>query len=150
MEERYISSPRPLFGDKSTIDGRIKNKRFEMGSKSNGVILDITKEGLYFNGYYAGLQQPTRYANLMEPGFISWEDLDKAKKLLEKAPEKKKRKRKARKKKEEPEIVEVEDEVTEEYLENLPVVTLAGRQYYIDPDRRERRMVANPSKVVKF
>jgi hypothetical protein len=152
MYDGYISSPRPLFGDKATIDGRTKRKRLEVGSKSAGVVIDITAEGLYFNGWYLGFNNDTKFASTSEPGFISWENLEKAKKLLEKSPanKTKERKKRGKKKKLEEEIVEIEDEVTEDYLRDLPIVTLAGRQFYIDADKRERREVNNPNKAVKF
>lgn len=144
MDDRHIPSPRPFFGPKSTIDGRVKRKRLELGTRNAGVILDITVEGIYFNGWYLGFDsREVKFSSMMEPGFISWKNLEKAKKLLEAAPPKK-----TRKKKEKP--IEKEDEVTEEYLATLPIVTLAGYKFYIDADRRERRMVDKPNRVTKF
>ncbi len=147
MEERYIANPRPMFDERSTIKEE-KRKRLEVGSKSAGVILDMTKDGLYFNGYYSGFHSDARYSNIREPGFISWENLEKAKKLLDRSEEKKEKKR-GRKRKEKP--VEVtEEEVDQKYLDKLPIVTIAGKKYYIDPERRERRSVETPNVVTSF
>jgi hypothetical protein len=74
---------------------------------------------------------------MRKPIFISWKDLEKIKNSFSK--------RKKNKFKE-----FTDDNPDEEYLKGLPVVELNGTPCYIDPDRRERRLVCDPTKVVKF
>jgi hypothetical protein len=137
-----IPSPRIPFDETKSVLKKTKvKKRIEVGSKNAGVILDITDEGLYINGYYVDHTTDSKYASLLEPGFISWKNLEKAKTMLG-ASTKKSKKKKA------PE--EVEDVVSEEYLKTLPIVTIYDKQYYVDPDKGERRSVRNPNMVVKF
>lgn len=143
----YISSPRPMFDKdndpKKEIKSRKKSQRLECGSQSGGVVLEITKEGIYFNGYYLGFRKdPPKFACLNKPGFISWEDIDKAKEKLNKKP------RKGRKKK--VNDADFTDQPSQEYLDGLPQVTLGGIKYYIDAERRERRAIDKPNKVFKF
>jgi hypothetical protein len=143
----YISIPRPTYDKdndpKSEVRPKRKSQRLECGSQSGGVILEITKKGIYFNGYYLGFHKnPPKFACLNKPGFISWEDIEKAKIKLER-----KTKKRHKKKVEEADFMDVP---SQEYLDSLPQVTLGNAKYYIDADRRERRAVNNPGKVFKF
>ena len=131
---RYISNPRPLFDDVKKVK---KSKRLSMGSTTAGIIMDIDKEGIYFNGYYQGINRPTKYAVMSSPGFIAWEELDKIRNILNSK----------KKKKNDPDFI---DNPPEEYLKTLPIVTLNGMKYYIDTDRKERRLVERPQNVFKF
>jgi len=113
-----------------------------MGGTSAGVVMDVTKKGLSINGYYCGnTSREVKYANVRDPVFVSWEDLEKARAAVLRP----KRKRTA--KAITPDRI---DEPDKKYLEGLPQVTINGAKYYIDADRRERRAVKNPKQVFKF
>jgi len=139
-----VEMPRPPYDEDAILDSKTKKKRLSMGSKTAGVIFDVTKKGIYFNGYYRGIRENNFHACIREPGFISWEDLDKIKESFDKV---KKPRKKGEKREKEPDI---KDTPSDEYLATLPRVTLNGAQYYIDADRRERRLVARPYNVFKF
>jgi len=74
---------------------------------------------------------------------VPWLEVDKLKESLLR-----KRKKKVVVKDRMPDVVE--EEINDDYLETLPIVTLNGMKFYIDADRRERRPVSNPSHVFKF
>jgi hypothetical protein len=135
----YIASPRPLWSEPD-IDETCRS--VTIGGNSGGIKLYMNKKGLYINGYYAGLTEGLKYANTRDFLFISWEDFDKLrseamrgkpapKEIVERKPDK----------------IEKPDE---EYLENLPIVTLNGMKFYIDLKRQERRPVDAPERVFNF
>ena len=128
-----MSNPRPLY----KADEIAKNvKRFSMGGTSAGVIMDATKEGILINGYYRSQHNDdVIYANVREPVFISWQEFAKIKATV------------LNPKGLEPDRI---DSPNEEYLKQLPKVTINGTKYYIDGERRERRSVKNPSQVFTF
>lgn len=140
MKEKYISSPRPMFEDVAA-DARGRRSLI-LGGKVSGVVAVVTKTGILLNGYYQGFTEDKRFACMREFVEISWEELEKIKSvcLRGKAPEK--------------EVVEEPDEFDEspdqEYLDSLPQVTMAGRKFYLDIERRERRPVDFPKQVFKF
>lgn len=139
-KSEYMDSPRHLFKDTEfDKDSTKKKRRLMIGSKSNGVYIDITKEGLYLNGYYKGFREDdTRYTNLREPMFISWEDIEKEKNKLTKTHKN-------------PLVPDREEIVVDsEYLKKLPLVTINGIKYYIDAECRERRTERNPRQVFKW
>ena len=138
-EERYISSPRPMFT--SDLEAEPPGKKYVvLGSGQAGIVLRVSKKGLEFNGYYAGIHDRVKYANLREYIFITWKELDKLKASLYKP---KKRKKKARK----PDEVE---EAAGDYLETLPVVTMNGKKYYLDEPNKQLRPLDNPQAVYNF
>jgi hypothetical protein len=128
-----MSNPRPFYKS----DDIAKNvKRFSMGGTTAGVVMDISKEGIEINGYYRSqYNEDIIYGNIREPVFISWDEFDKAKAMVFNPGGA---------------VPDMIDEPDEKYLESLPIVTLNGKRYYIDGDRRERRSVKNPSQVFKF
>lgn len=141
MEDRYISSPRPIFKEEELDETRTK-RIITLGSNNAGIVVKVTKKGIEFNGYYAGLQEPKKYANMREFVQVSWDDFDKLREaVFRRRPVKKK-------------VVEREpdylDKPDKKYLATLPQVTLNGKKYYIDMDRQERRPVDNPDQVFNF
>ncbi|TET59669.1 MAG: hypothetical protein E3J47_08275 [Candidatus Stahlbacteria bacterium] len=132
----YISSPRPIFHDIEEKDSTII-----IGGITSGIVVRITKKGLEINGYYAGLTDQVKFANMKEFTRISWEDLNKMK---VEASEGRKKKQTPKKRK------CVIDKPDKKYLEKLPVVTLNGVKYYMDMERKERRPVKSPEKVYSF
>ena len=102
------------------------------------MVIDITKEGLELNAYYTGFSEDVRFSVIRQPVVIPWEEVEKIKGRLQKTTRKKAIKDR------------IEDEVDPEYLKTLPVVTINGRRYYIDPVRRERRAVERPEEVWRF
>ena len=141
MEDRYISSPRPLWKDE---EGETRTRRImTLGSITGGIVVKVTKKGVFFNGYYAGLQEPKKYANMMEFVFVAWDDFDKMREAVFR--------RKPVTKKvvvRDPDFID--DKPDQKYLDTLPKVTLNGKKYYIDMDRQERRPVDNPGQVFNF
>jgi len=136
----YIASPRPIFREIEEKDSTIT-----IGGITSGIVVRVNKKGLNINGYYAGLTNRVKYANMREFTFISWEDLDK---MRAEAFEKKKKKQTPKKRK--VGAVPVIDKPDKERLKKLPIVTLNGKKYYIDMDRKERRPVDSPEKVYSF
>jgi hypothetical protein len=139
-----IESPRPFYYYE---DENPKGKRsIVLGTRTSGIQILVTKEGLEFNGYYAGFRENTKYATMRGFCLISWEDLAILKESLNQRT----------KRKQENVIMKeglpdkIEEEVNEEYLKKLPIVTMNGLKFYIDASRRERRPVANPEHVFKF
>jgi hypothetical protein len=139
MSNLELGPARPLF------DGEInqpKNKRFERlraGSGKSGVIIDVTRSGVEISAYYTG-NRNVKYLVLREPVTMSWEELEKIHKEINLPKSKRK------------ELVPdlTEDEIDEEYILSLPKVTINGKLYYIDPDRKERRPVDNPRNIFKY
>ena len=135
-----IGPVRPLF---KIEEEPPKNKRVERliaGGPSSGMLIDVTKKGVEINGYYTGFSgSDTKYAVLRGPVFISWEDIEKTRAKLSKP-----------KKKGAGELDRIETELDQEYLDTLPKVTINGRRYYIDADRKERRSVDNPKEVWRY
>lgn len=142
MEKRYISSPRPLWKKVETEETRGK-RVMTLGSATAGIVVRITKKGVELNGYYAGLQEPKKHANIREFVLVSWDDFDEMREaVFRRKPVKKKV------------IMRSPDAIDEkpdkEYLATLPQVTLNGKKYYIDTDRQERRPVGHPEQVFNF
>jgi hypothetical protein len=141
MSDKYITIPRPIFepDNKKPADKQI----LYAGTKTSGIVIKITKQGLEIEGYYKGMSEKSPiYANLKEPVEIDWESIDKAKDQLATA----KKRKKINKNKPD----EVEKEIDDEYLKTLPIVTINSNRYYIDGTRRERRPVNNPKQVWKY
>ena len=133
-----IDGPRPFY---EPVPEKKKTLRLEAGSETGGIVVDVTRNGLVINGYYKAFQKNTKYANTLRPVKIAWRELEKAKESILSRKEKKKK------------VIEpdrVENRVSPEYLESLPVVTINNSKYYIDGDRRERRPVKNPKRVFKY
>jgi hypothetical protein len=142
MHDGYISNPRPLWHDDSTDETRTQ-RVMTLGSTTAGVVVRVTKKGLEFNAYYAGLQSPKKYAALREFILMSWDDVDKLREAVFR--------RKAVQKKiimRDPDTID--EKVDKKYLESLPKVTLNGKKYYIDMERQERRPVDKPEQVFNF
>jgi len=138
MNEDTIGPVRPMFNI-DEVNGKKKIERLLAGGQSAGIVIDITPEGLELNGYYTGFSDNvTKYSNMLTPVQLSWEELEKIKERLTAKPKKKVT------------LARIEREVDTEYLKNLPQVTMGGQKYYIDAEKRERRMVANPERVIKF
>ena len=128
-----MSNPKPFYKSEEVEKGA---KRFSMGGKTAGVVMDISKEGIQINGYYESQFNPdVVYANVREPVFISWDEFEKAKASVFNPDGL------------QPDKIDTPDE---KYLKKLPQVTINGAKYYIDGDRRERRSVKNPSQVFTF
>ena len=135
-EDKWIGPVRPMFT--MSDEAPPKTERILAGSNSGGMIIDVSKEGMFLNAYYTGLERDIKYSNLIEGVFISWEDLEKMKIRFTKI-----RRGKV-------ELSKVEDKVDKEYLEALPTVTINSKKYYIDSVRRERRSVNRPEEVWRF
>lgn len=138
MEENYITSPRAVFDNDALENQRKGVERFIMGSKSSGIVFDMTEDGIEVNGYYEGFNSgDTKYANIINPILISWADFDKMRYAAEN--------RNSRN------IPDFIDKVPDkDYLSKLPIVHINDKEYYIDSTRRERRTVSNPKNVYKF
>ena len=135
---KEIGPVRPKFVPED-IPAREKVERLIAGTKWHGMVIDVSELGMQINGYYTSfLDSSDRYAVLREPVVIPWVELERlrarAKKIRNKTAT----------------LDRVESEVDDEYLSTLPQVTILGRKYYIDPDRRERRAVDKPSEVWRF
>jgi hypothetical protein len=114
-------------------------KLIVLGSGQSGIVLRISKKGLEFNGYYAGLREAVKHANLREYVFITWDELEKLRKSMYK--------RKKKKKTRGPDKTE---EAAGDYLETLPVVTMNGKKYYLDEPNKQIRPLDNPQAVYNF
>lgn len=138
----YIASPRPLFEDKS---GSLKKgvQRIKLGSTSAGIILDVSRKGITVNGYYQSItSEDTFYACVREPVEIAWEEFEKIRKIASQ-----RKKRKTSKKTFKPDKI---DKPTKEYLDELPVVTINKKLYYLDIELRQRRPVDKPENVFDY
>lgn len=133
-----IGPVRPIFNI-DEINGKKKVERLLAGGKSAGIVIDITQDGLEMNGYYTGFDNnTTKYANMLTPVQLSWEELEKIKIRLTTKPKKK--------------VISdsIERDVDLNYLKTLPQVTIGDQKYYIDASKRERRAVSNPERVTHF
>jgi hypothetical protein len=138
----YISSPRPLFKEEELVETNAR-RVITLGSNNSGIVVRVTKKGIEFNGYYAGLTEASKYAIMREFILVSWDDFDKLREAVFR--------RKPIKKKlvvRDPDFID--DKPDQKYLDALPQVTLNGKKYYIDADRKERRPVDNPAQVFNF
>jgi len=135
-----IMSPRPLF-KKEEVPKNRRVERLLLGSQTTGIVFDVTRKGLIVNGYYPGGVNDKLYAILSKPIEIPWEEVEKMKKVVF-APK--------RKNKPIPMEFELDEAPDKKYLDKLPKVTILGRKYYIDADRRERRPVDAPEKIYSF
>ena len=142
MDEQYISNPRPTWNTEDTEDAQGK-RILTLGSNTAGIVIRISKKGVEFNGYYAGLQDRAKYANMREFVLITWDDFDKLREDVF-------RRRKAIPKTKKREPDKIDKKIDKKYLDGLPKVTLNGRKFYIDVDRQERRPVDNPEQVFNF
>lgn len=138
MEENYITNPRAIFDNDALENQRKGVERFIMGSNSSGIVFDMTEKGIEVNGYYEGFNDSeTRFANIVSPILILWEDFDKM--------------RYAAEHKNSRNIPDFIDRIPDkDYLATLPIVHINDKEYYIDSTRRERRTVSNPKNVYKF
>ncbi len=141
-EGRYISNPRPPWRQES-IDESRSRRVMTLGSNTAGMVIRVTKEGIEFNGYYAGIQESIKHAIVRDFILVSWDDFDemRAAAFLRK-PVKKEAVMRT------PDTID--DKPDQEYLDTLPKVTLNNIKYYIDIERQERRPVSNPEKVFNF
>ena len=137
-EDKYISNPRPVFNEDPEKE-LVGKKVIVLGGTTSGILLRVSRKGLEFNGYYAGLAEPKKFANLRGYSMMTWEDLEKLRKSTYK-PKKKKTTR-------EPDKIE---KVDKKYLAKLPITTLNGKKYYIDAHKHVIRPVKNPEKVYDF
>jgi hypothetical protein len=138
----YISNPKPLWNNDETQETPTK-RIVTLGGNSSGIVVRVTKKGIEFNGYYAGITEPKKYANLRDFVFVSWDDFDKLRKdVFRKKPLEKKQKIR------EPDSIDSKPD--KKYLESLPQVTMNKKKYYIDLEKKERRPVANPEQVFNF
>lgn len=139
MTDKFINTPRSLYEEPE----KKSNKRKEVlhaGSKTSGIVITVTKDGLSIDGYYAGFSEKSPvYGNLRKPVHIDWEELEKVRNRLSK--------RKPANKNQPDHFDTTPDQ---DYLDTLPIVHINGNKYYIDGERRERRAVVNPRQVYKF
>lgn len=127
-KERYIANPRPIYTENGPKKG---SKRFKMGTRGTGIVLDISKKGIKINGYYNGVNnRNTVFSIFHKPIFIPWDEFDKMRSMAKGKS--------------------IDEILNQEYFDTLPTVELNGRKFYIDSERHERREVNNPHKVVKF
>jgi len=140
--EEYISSPRSIWDPDSTVETRGK-RVMTLGSNTAGIVIRVTKKGIEFNGYYAGLTEPTKYCNMREFITMTWDEFDKMRQsVFLRKPVKK-------------ELVvrdpdDIDSAPDHAYLETLPIVTLNGVKYYIDAENQQRRPVEHPERVFDF
>jgi len=142
-----IPSPKPLFKPE-LLEKDLKKgvRRIMLGSGVNGIYIDISPTGLTFNGYQEGSTKDILYANIRNPIEIEWSEFERIRQL---AIEDKKPKRKAKLRKTlAPHWTD--DTPDEDYLDKLPIVTMNDKKFFLDPDRRERRSVDDPTKVYKY
>lgn len=140
--EEYISSPRSIWDPDFTVETRGK-RIITLGSNTSGIVVRITRKGIEFNGYYAGITEPVKYCNMREFITVSWDDFDKMRQsVFLRKPVKKKM------------VVRDPDKIDTEpdygHLETLPIVSLNGVQYYIDVENHQRRPVDHPDQVFNF
>lgn len=138
-----IMPPRvPFIIEDESEEQFARRERLVVGTKWAGIVIDITNEGISFNGYYSE-DYETKSCNLMKWSLIPWDDIEKARVLVGLSPAK----RKAMAVTTEFEIDDVPDK---KYLASLPQVNLNDRMYYLDGERKERRLVSNPRHVFKY
>ncbi len=147
-----VLSPKPLFNRK-LLEKELKRgvRRIMLGSKINGLYIDISPTGIVFNGYYEVDERHVLYANIRNPVEIEWSELERLRGIVieDSKPKKTKKKRKELKKAEHaPHLID--ENPDEGYLNTLPIVTMNGKKYFVDPDRRERRAVDDTSRVYTY
>ena len=76
MKDTYISNPRPIWDKDSTLETRGK-RIMTIGSTTGGVVVRVSRKGVEFNGYYAGFREGTKYGNMRDFSFMSWDDFDR-------------------------------------------------------------------------
>jgi hypothetical protein len=135
----YIGPVRPAFTLEDIPKGNKKCERLIVGHSSAGMFIDATEDGLVLNAYYTGFNGDFKYSILRDGATIPWEELDKIKGRILKPPKKKLAT-----------LDHVEDEIDPEYLKTLPIVHMNKLRYYVDPVKRERRPVNNPTEVWRF
>lgn len=129
-KEHYITNPKPIYTENNFKRG---SKRFKMGTRGTGIVLDINKKGVEINGYYNGINgRNTVFSIFHKPIFIPWDEFDKMRSIP---------KRKS---------TPVDVILDQKYFDTLPIIELNDRKFYIDSGRQERREVSNPHKIVKF
>ena len=138
MTEKEIGPVRPIFNMSEELPKNKKVKRLVAGTNYSGAVIDITKDGIEINAYYTSYNDTNiKYGILRQPIKIDWEELEKIRSSLSKNRNSQKPDR-------------MEYETDKEYLDTLPIVTLNGSSFYIDPEKRERRPVSSPEKVWKY
>jgi hypothetical protein len=145
-----IPSPKPLFS-KDLLEKELKRgvRRILLGSKVNGICIDVSPDGLTINGYYEGTRERGMlYANIRNPVEIEWTELDRLHKIVIEDIKPKKRKKKPKKEGNLPHLID--EEPDEDYLDTLPIVTMNEKKYFIDIIRKERRAVDDTSKVYPY
>lgn len=144
-------SPKPLF-KKELLEDELKRgvHRIMLGSKSNGIYIDVSPTGLIFNGYYEVDERLVLYANVRDPIEIEWSELERLRQVVIEAskPERKKKEKKLKKAEYAPHLID--ENPDEDYLDSLPIVTMNGKKYFIDVKRRERRTVDDTSRVYQY
>ncbi len=144
-EGDQIASPRPSFDEKEVPKGV---KRLMMGTRSAGVLIDVSKSGIKISGYYKDFDTDKLFACIREPVEITSSEFEKIEKsIFEESKPRRKKKKTKEKKGDSPDRVDVPDQ---EYLDTLPVVTINDSKYYIDANKRERRPVKSPKQVFNF
>lgn len=147
-----IPSPKPLFS-KELLEKDLKRgvRRILLGSKVNGICIDVSPDGLTINGYYEGTRERGMlYANIRKPVEIEWTELDRLHKIVIEDLKPKKRKRKKKLKKEQNLPYLIDEKPDEIYLDSLPIVTMNEKKYFIDIIRKERRAVDDTSRVYPY
>ena len=141
MTDEYISNPRPVWREEELEETPTK-RVITLGTKTSGMVIRFTKKGVEFNGYYAGFNSGKKCANVRGFLEVSWDDFDTMREnVFKKRPLNIAQDRVPDK---------VDETPDQEYLEALPKVTLNGKKYYIDMDRKERRPVDKPHQVYNF
>lgn len=138
---RKIGPIRPLFDINAVPPKNKRCERLLAGSATQGMVIDVTRSGIELNAYYTLLDRDVKYAILRKPVILPWEEI---KKIKDKVSKPKSRKKKLA------ELDRTEEETDPEYLETLAIVTINGKRYYIDSEKRERRSVDRPNEVWKF
>lgn len=145
-----IPSPKPLFS-KELLEKELKKgvRRILLGSKVNGICIDVSPTGLTINGYYEGPYERNRlYANVRNPVEIEWSELDRLHKIIIEDIKPKKRKKRLKEEGSLPHLID--ENPDEDYLDSLPIVTMNEKKYLIDINRRERRAVDDTSRVYRY
>jgi len=120
-----------------------------LGSKVNGICIDVSPTGLVINGYYEGaFERNMLYANIRNPVEIEWSELDRLHKIVIEDIKPKKRKKKLKKEGSLPHLID--ENPDEDYLDSLPIVTMNKKKYFIDIQRKERRAVDDTSRVYPY
>lgn len=144
-----ILSPKPLF-KRELLEKELKRgvRRIMLGSRSNGLYIDISPTGITFNGYYEIDERLVLYANMRNPVEIEWSELERFREIAIENSKPKKRKEEPKKKESLPHLID--ENPDEDYLNSLPIVTMNEKKYIIDVQRRERRAVDDTSRVYTY